>query len=87
MSLTAIVPLIQSALDVIAAFQGDAQAASKDRKFSDAVEVINAVAPLLDSFSRGIDVTPEDVKDALVGMDDALAKFDEEIARQQQGGG
>lgn len=86
MSLTAIIPVVQSALDVLATFSGSAEDASRDSKISDAAQVISAVAPLIDGFSRGEEITPEAVRDALVGMDEALTAFDEEIARQEQGG-
>lgn len=81
-TIAGLMPLVQQAAGVIAAFQGDAKAAATTQKIADAVEVLNAGAQLAESFSRGIEVTPEDVRAALAGMDDALASFDAEIARQ-----
>lgn len=83
-TLAGLMPLVKSAADVIAAFKGDAKAASTDDKIADAVEILTAGAELAESFSRGEEITPDDVRAALVGMDDELAKFDAEIA--QQGG-
>lgn len=81
-TIAGLMPLVKSAADVIASFTGTAEQASKSSVITDAAEVIAAVSPLVDSFSRGMEVTPEDVRAALAGMDDALDAFDAEIARQ-----
>jgi hypothetical protein len=83
-TLAGLMALVKAAADTVAAFQGDASAASTDNKIADAVEVLTAGAQLAESFSRGNEITEEDVRDALVGMDEALADFDAEI--QKQGG-
>jgi hypothetical protein len=82
--ITSLMPLVQSAASVIQSFQGDAKAASTNSAIADAAEVLSVVAPLVESFSRGIEVSPEEVREALVGMDQALDAFDAEI--QKQGG-
>ena len=81
-TLAGLMPLVQSAAGVIAAFRGDAAAASTDAKIADAVEILQAGADLATAFSRGEEVTPENVRNALAGMDDAIADFDAEIAKQ-----
>lgn len=81
--ITSVMPLIKQAADTIAAFDGtDDQQARGDSTLQQALEVIGALAPLVDSFSRGMDVTPDDVRGALATMDDAQAAFDAEIAKQ-----
>lgn len=81
-TIASLMPLVQSAVDVLAAFQGTAKAASASKAVTDAAEVISAAAPLIESFTSGQEVTEQDVRDALAGMDQALASFDAEIARQ-----
>lgn len=81
-TIVGVMPLIKSAADTIAAFSGTDDQARESNAIQDAAEIIGAVAPLVDAFSRGVDVTPEDVREALIGMDQALASFDAEIARQ-----
>lgn len=83
-TITSLMPLVKQAADVIAAFRGDAQQASSDTKIADAVEVLTAGAQLAESFSRGIEITPDDVRVALANMDEKIAAFDAEIARQEQ---
>jgi hypothetical protein len=80
-----ILPLIQAASQVIGGFTGGDEAARNDNKVTDAFDVITAVVPLIDTFANGNEVTPDDVRQALAGYDQALADFDAEIARQ--GGG
>lgn len=85
MSVSAIIglmPLVKQAADAIAAFTGSAEEARGSNVIQDAAEVISVIAPLVDSFSRGTEVTPEEVRATLDGMDKALADFDLEIARQ-----
>jgi hypothetical protein len=71
-----ILPLIQAASQVIGSFTGGDEAARNDNKVTD------AFVPLIDTFANGDDVTPDDVRQALAGYDQALADFDAEIARQ-----
>jgi hypothetical protein len=80
-----ILPLIQAAAQTINSFVGDDNAARNDATITDAFDVITAVVPLIDTFVNGDEVTPDDVRQALAGYDQALADFDAEIARQ--GGG
>lgn len=76
-------PLFQEAAEAIKAFTGtDDDEARGDSKIQQALEIIGALAPLADSFSRGMDVTPEDVRSELATMDDKVALFDAEIAKQ-----
>lgn len=81
--IASLMPQLKRAADLIADFTGDAAEASRSNVIQDAVEVISAVAPLVESFGHGIDVTPDEVRVSLIGMDQALADFDAEIARQQ----
>jgi hypothetical protein len=82
-----LMPIVQAAAQTIAAFTGkDDTAARADDAFQKAAEIIGAVSPLVDSFSRGGEVTIEDARAALADADDALAVLDAEIARQKQGG-
>lgn len=83
-TIAGLMPLLKQAADTIAQFTGSAQQASKSNVIQDAVEVISAVAPLVESFGHGIEVTPDEVRASLMGMDKALADFDAEIARQDQ---
>jgi hypothetical protein len=83
-TITGLMPLVKQAAETIGQFTGTAEEASRSNVIQDAAEVIGAIAPLVDTFSRGVEVTPEDVREALVGMDTALEAFDAEIARQEQ---
>lgn len=85
-TITGLMPLLKSAADTIAAFTGTADEARGNNVIQDAAEVISVIAPLVDSFSRGNEVTPEEVRASLAGMDQALDAFDAEIARQEQQG-
>lgn len=78
------VELGKRAFDTIAGFTGNAAAAKASAAVQDAVSVIAAVTPLVQSFANGQEVTPEQVKAALAGKDAALAEFDKLIA--QKGG-
>lgn len=80
--ITGLMPLIKNAADVIQTFTGTAEEARSNSVITDALEIIGATAPLVDSFARGMEVTEEDVRAALAGMDQALDAFDAEIARQ-----
>jgi hypothetical protein len=75
-------PLIQNAADLVATFTGTDDEARGDSTIQQALEVIGTLAPLVDSFSRGANITPEQVRSALAGMGPALADFDAEIAKQ-----
>lgn len=77
--------LVAEANSVIGAFTGSAAEASVSKKIAGAVEVIAAASSIYDSFSRGIEVTEEDVQAAFVSMDNARDFLDAEIARQQGG--
>lgn len=76
-----LMPLLKAAADTIAAFTGNEDAARVDTLFTNATGVINAVTPLINSFTQGMDVTEEDARAALADMDEALADFDAEIAK------
>lgn len=85
-AITGLSGLLKSAADVLAAFSGSADDALGDSTIQQAAEIISAAAPLVDSFSRGIEVSEADVREALVGMDDSLAAFDAAIAQQDTTG-
>ena len=79
-----LMPLIKNAAETVLAFTGDKDdQARNDTTLSNAFDVITAVAPLIETFTNGGDVTEVDVKQALDGYDQALADFDAEIARQE----
>lgn len=82
-----IVPVLTSALNAIAAFTGSDQAARNSNIITNAVDIIGALGPLVEDFAAGSDVTEEDVRSALAGMDEQLATFDEEIRKRQAAGG
>lgn len=82
-AILSIVPLIQTALGVIATFKGSAQVAKTVGYVQDAVGVVNALTPLVTQFGNGQEVTPEDVRAALAGKDAALAEFDKLIAAKE----
>jgi hypothetical protein len=81
--LIAILPLLNSALAVVAAFKGSAAQAKASALVQDALAIIGALSPLVQQFGSGAEVTPDQVKAALAGKDAALAAFDQEIARQE----
>jgi hypothetical protein len=81
--LIAILPLLNSALAVVAAFKGSAAQAKASSLVQDALAIIGALSPLVQQFGSGTDVTADQVKAALAGKDAALAAFDQEIARQE----
>lgn len=82
----AAVQLGRTAFDTIASFSGNAKAAKASAAVQDAVSIIGAVTPLVQSFANGQDVTPEQVKAALAGKDAALAEFDRLIAEKSAPG-
>lgn len=88
-ALSGLLPIVRKAWDTLEQFTGDAAEASRSSVITDAIEVISAVTPLIEDFGRGTEITPEDVRGALMDMDTALADFDAEIAKQdqEQGGG
>lgn len=83
-TIASLVPLARKAWDTLEQFTGTAAEASRSNVITDAIEVISAVTPLIEDFGRGTEITPEDVRGALMDMDTALADFDAEIARQDQ---
>lgn len=50
----------------------------------DAANVATSLVPLLQQFADGKEVTPDDVRAALHGSADALAKFEERIVAAEQ---
>ncbi len=74
---------IQAALGIIGAFKGNAQVAKITAQVQDAVSVVTALTPIVQSFTSGQEFTLEDVRVALAGKDVALSAFDAEIARQE----
>jgi hypothetical protein len=82
-TITQILPLLQSALATIAMFNGTAKAAQDVAYVQDAVMVVSALTPLVLAFGSGQEVTPEQVRLALKGKDDALATFDQLIAAKE----
>lgn len=85
-AIAGLMALLSSAASTVAAFEGNADDALGETKIQQAAEIISAAAPLVDSFSRGIEVSEADVREALVGMDDSLAAFDAAIAQQDTTG-
>jgi hypothetical protein len=85
-AIASLLPMIQAALGVIGAFKGSAAQAKTTSKVQDAISVVAAVTPLIQQFGAGTEVTEDQVRAALAGMDAALADFDAEIARQQAQG-
>lgn len=83
MNLSALLPVLNSAIGAVAAFRGNAEQAKTNSMVQDAVAVIGAVVPLVQQFANGTEVTPEQVRAALAGKDAALSAFDDEIARQE----
>ncbi len=79
-AILSILPLIQSAFDVIGSFRGTAAAASTASHVQEAIGVVNALTPLVTRFTSGEEVTADDVRVALAGKDSALAEFDKAIA-------
>lgn len=84
--LTTILGLVTPALNVLSAFTGNAQAAKASAVVQDAVGVVTALVPLVQQFGRGDDVTEDDVRTALAGMDTQIAKFDEAIKAAGEAG-
>lgn len=83
-SLSSLMPVVQSAVGVLAAFKGNASAAKANTAVQDAIEVIGAVVPLVQQFGNGQDVTQAQVDAAFANMDQKLDELDAEIARQKQ---
>ena len=71
-----VMPLIQSALGIIGAFKGSAQAAKITDGVQDALAVVAALTPLLTQWGSGTQVTADDVRTALAGLDTTLDDFE-----------
>ena len=82
-SILSILPILQSALAVFGAFKGTAAQAKVSTIVQDALSVVDALTPLVQSFGKGKEVTPAMVKKALAGKEAALAAFDAEIAKHK----
>lgn len=80
MPLATILQLIAGATSVLQQFDGSPQVAKGTAYVQEAVSTISALAPLVEQFGNGDEVTLEDVREALAGKDAALAKLDEIIA-------
>lgn len=80
LQLLTVLPLIQSAIGVLGAFQGNAAQARATGYVQDAVNVITSLTPLIEQFGSGKEVTEDDVRAALAGKDKALSDFDALIA-------
>ncbi len=85
-AILSILPLLNTALGVIGAFNGSAQLAKTTGYVQDAVSVVNALTPLVAQWGDGKDVTDEDVRNALAGKDAALKQFDDLIASKSAPG-
>lgn len=86
-TITGVLGIINPALGVIGSLVasfGGGDTGAKFNKVSgqvkDAANVVSSLAPLLQQFADGEDVTPDQVRGALVGMDAALSEFDALIA-------
>lgn len=84
-SITALMPILQSAIGVLGAFSGKADIARKSASVQDAIGVVNAVVPLVRQFAQGTEVSADQVRSALAGKDAAIAAFDAEIAKHPPG--
>lgn len=78
--LTTILGLVNPALGIIGAFTGSAKAAKVNAAVQDATAVVSALWPLVEQFTGGKEVTPDDVRAALDGMDAHLDSFEKAIA-------
>ena len=78
--ISTLITLATQAAGVIGSFSGSAAAAKASALVQDAAKVYNAVTPLIQQFTAGQEVTEADVRQALAGMDAALAEFDAAIA-------
>lgn len=78
------VELGKRAFDVIAGFSNNASMVKASSAVQDAVNVLNAVTPLVDQFAKGRDITPDDVRIALEREGAALTEFDRVIAEKSQ---
>jgi len=85
-TITGVLGLINPALGLIGSFVGSAATSESVTKITsqvqDAVGVVTALAPIVQQFGNGEEVTPADVQSALDGMDAALATFDKLIAEK-----
>lgn len=70
------ISLIQTALNVVGSFKGNAQLATTTGYVQDAVSVIGALTPLVQGFASGKEVTETDIRNALAGMHTAIAEFE-----------
>lgn len=77
--LPTILTLINGAVSVLGAFSGNAKVAQATPYITEAAGVITSLAPLVQSYANGQEVTAEDVRVALAGKDAALAAFDQAI--------
>jgi len=80
MQIGALISMVSGALDIIGKFGGNARAAKVAGHVQDAIAVVGALTPLVREFTNGHEVSADDVRDALDGMDDALNEFDRLIA-------
>ena len=74
-----ILPILEQALSVVGSFSGNAKVAKVTGYVQDAASVIGALTPLVQQFTQGKEVTEDDVRVALAGMDKALSEFDAAI--------
>lgn len=74
----------KDAFDVIGAFRGDDP--TGDDKVQQAIEVLQAVFPLVEDFANGQEITEQDAQTALDEWSDHLDELQAEIARQRAGG-
>lgn len=75
-----VLPLITAAVDTIQQFTGDDP--KVDSTVQNAVEILGAAFPLIQTWSDGDEVTLEDAEEAFAGYDQAMADLQAEIARQ-----
>ncbi len=85
-AILSILPLIQSAIGIIGTFNGSAQMAKNTGYVQGAIGVITKLTPLVQQFGAGKEVTPDDVRLALAGMDAAISEFDALIAAKSAPG-
>ena len=77
--LATILPLISGAVQILTQFNGSAKVAAVTPYVAEAVGVITSLAPILQGYANGTEVTEDDVRAALAGKDKALAELDEAI--------
>lgn len=93
-TISTVLGLINPALGVIGSLVSSFGSSKNSDTFTkvsgqvqDAASVVTALAPLVQQFANGSEVTPEDVRAALAGSSDAIKAFDDMIAQKEREAG